>query len=270
MRSALPILLIIALVLPASAQEKTKNPIFNDLCSSTLMDVVAVTAKANTGDSEAQYEMGMATLGLAKPTPNALSKAMVWFRKAAEQGHAKAQDELGRLNFDGGDWKQAAFWLSEAAKQGNDDAQLFLGTMYEQGHGVGQDKVEALKWYRLSAKQGNPDAQVALGQMYEDGDVVQQNYLEAAKWYRRAADQFPDRGGVGVGRVQLANLYRAGRLPLNYVDAYMWFAIVGSVDDMKHASKHMTRFQIAEAQRRAREWVKTHPDTDECIQQKSQ
>jgi hypothetical protein len=49
----------------------------------------------------------------------------------------------------------------------------------------------------------------------------------------------------------------------------MWFAIIGSVEDMKHAANHMTRSQIAEAQRRAREWVKTHPHTDDCGQQKN-
>jgi uncharacterized protein len=266
MRSALPVLLVIAFTLPSSAQQRIENTINRDFCTSMLPDMVALTAKANAGDPEAQYQMGRAALGLGRPTPDEMAKASAWFEKAAEQGHAKAQDEMGRFNFgDGGDWRQAASWFSKAAEQGNDDAQFWLGTMYERGRVVGQDKAEALKWYRLSAKQGNPDAQVSLGQMYEDGDGVQQDYLEAEKWYRKAAEHFPDRGGAGVARRQLANLYRDGRLVPNYVDAYTWFAIIGSVEDMKHAANHMTRPQIAEAQRRAREWVKTHPDTDDCV-----
>ena len=265
MRSALAILLVIAFSLPTSAQQKAKNSILDDLCAATLADPVARTAKANAGDPEAQYQMGMAAFGLGRPTPDALAKATLWFRQAAEKGHAKAQDEMGRLNFgDDAHLRQAAFWFSKAAEQGNDDAQLWLGTMYENGRGVGQDKSEALKLYRLSAKQGNPDAQVSLGQMYEDGEIVPQDYLEAAKWYRKAAEHFPNLGGAGQGRNSLAELYREGRLPPDYVDGYMWFAIIGSVDDMKNAATHMTRSQIAEAQQRARDWMKAHAITEEC------
>jgi uncharacterized protein len=271
MRSVLSVLLFIAFILPISAQQKTKNTIVDDLCAARLADVVVSRRKATAGDPDAQYQMGLAALGLGKPTPEALATASVWFRKAAEQGYAKAQDQIGRLNYgDDGDWKQAAFWFNKAAEQGNDDAQLWLGTMYESGRGVGQDKTEALKWHRLSAKQGNPDAQVSLGQMYEDGEIVPQNYLEAATWYRKAAEHFPNFGGAGEGQNSLADLYRQGRLPANYVDAYMWFAIVGSIDDMKRAAKHMTRSQIAEAQGRARQWMKTHPRNDDyCPQQKN-
>lgn len=228
MRSALPVLLVIAFTFPSAAQQKIENTINRDFCASKPPDIVALTAKANAGDPEAQYQMG-------------------------------------RLNFgDGGDKRQAAVWFSKAAEQGNDDAQFWLGTMYERGGVVEQDMAAALKWYQLSAKQGNPDAQVSLGQMYEDGNGVQQDYLEAEKWYRKAAEHFPDRGGAGVARNQLANLYRDGRLVPNYVDAYMWFAIIGSVEDMKHAAKQMTSSQLAEAERRTREWVKTHPNSDSC------
>jgi TPR repeat protein len=159
----------------------------------------------------------------------------------ANAGDPEAQYQMGRLNFgDGGDKRQAAFWFGKAAEQGNDDAQFWLGTMYERGGVVEQDMAAALKWYQLSAKQGNPDAQVSLGQMYEAGNGVQQDYLEAEKWYRKAAEHFPDRGRAGVARHQLGNLYRDGHLVPNYIDAYMWFAIIGSVKDMKHTAKQMT------------------------------
>jgi hypothetical protein len=59
-------------------------------------------------------------------------------------------------------------------------------------------------------------------------------------------------------------MYRDGRLPKDYVEAYMWFAIVGSavvppdVDDMKWAARHMTKAQIAKAQRMAEDWTRRH------------
>jgi hypothetical protein len=67
--------------------------------------------------------------------------------------------------------------------------------------------------------------------------------------------------------VQLANLYRHGRLPKDDTEAYMWFAIVGSsvvpADDydMKWAAQHMTKAQIAQAQRMAEDWIKRHTAT---------
>ena len=62
-------------------------------------------------------------------------------------------------------------------------------------------------------------------------------------------------------------MYRFDRLRKDYVEAYMWATIVGSsVDptddtDMKHAAQHMTKSQIAEAQRRAEDWMRRHTHT---------
>src|SRR6266581_2184223 len=71
--------------------------------------------------------------------------------------------------------------------------------------------------------------------------------------------------GVQVeAEVQLAYLYRDGRLPKDDVQAYMWFAIVGSSvvpptdDDMKRVARHMTKAQIVQAQRMAEDWIKRH------------
>jgi hypothetical protein len=59
-------------------------------------------------------------------------------------------------------------------------------------------------------------------------------------------------------------MYRDGRLPKDDVQAYMWFAIVGSSSDpptdgqVKKVARHMTKAQIVEAQRQAQDWVKRH------------
>jgi hypothetical protein len=71
-------------------------------------------------------------------------------------------------------------------------------------------------------------------------------------------------GGVWEAEVQLAYMYRDGRLK-DKVQAYMWFAIVASTadsppdDDMKRVARHMTRAQIIQAQRLAEDWIKRHP-----------
>ena len=83
------------------------------------------------------------------------AKAVRWYRRAAEQGHANAQFNLGNMYFHGRgvpeDYTEAVRWLHLAAEQGKADAQFNLGLMYEYGAGVAQDLVRAHKWFNLAA-----------------------------------------------------------------------------------------------------------------------
>ena len=67
------------------------------------------------------------------------------------------------------DHAEALKWYRLAADQGHANAQNGLGLMYGSGHGVAQDYAEAVKWYRLAAEQGDADAQYGLGLMYTKG-----------------------------------------------------------------------------------------------------
>ena len=53
---------------------------------------------------------------------------------------------------------EAFKWYRKAAEQGYADAQYNLGNMYDKGRGVPEDKAEALKWWRKAAEQGHEDA----------------------------------------------------------------------------------------------------------------
>lgn len=80
-------------------------------------------------------------------------------RIAAHFGNAESQCALGEFYMDGingfqQDYVQAAKWLRKAAEQGHSEAQNNLGLLYSQGNGVPQDPVEAVKWYRKAAEQG--------------------------------------------------------------------------------------------------------------------
>ncbi len=50
-------------------------------------------------------------------------------------------------------------WYRRAAGQGLVLAQNNLGIMYEKGHGVPQDYVQAHKWFNLAATQGDKEAE---------------------------------------------------------------------------------------------------------------
>ncbi len=89
------------------------------------------------------------------------------------------------------DYAEAMKWYRKAAEQGLAIAQFNLGSMYYNGEGVPQDYADALQWYRKAAEQGESHAQYNLGVMYEEGRGVPQDYLQAHMWYNLAASRFP-------------------------------------------------------------------------------
>jgi S1-C subfamily serine protease len=118
--------------------------------------------------------------------------------KAAEQGDAKAQVNLG-LMYDKGevvpqDYQQAVLWYTKGAVQGNADAQANLGVMYKEGVGVPQDYQQALAWYTKAAEQGHAKAQVNLAVMYFEGQGVPQNFGLAYVWSSLAAATGDEKG----------------------------------------------------------------------------
>ncbi|MCY3593818.1 MAG: tetratricopeptide repeat protein [Bacteroidetes bacterium] len=80
-------------------------------------------------------------------------------------------------------------WWKLTAEQGHARAQKNLGVMYENGHGVPENYQEALNWYRRAAEQGDTTAQRNLGNMYDNGKGVPRNEQEAMRWYELIAEQ---------------------------------------------------------------------------------
>lgn len=80
-------------------------------------------------------------------------------------------------------------WYRKAAEQGDATAQNRLGVMYAGGQGVAKDDSESLKWYRKAAEHGNASAQTNIGNRYANGRGVPKDEDEAVKWYRKAAEQ---------------------------------------------------------------------------------
>ncbi len=54
------------------------------------------------------------------------------------------------------DCAEAVGWWRKAAEQGNAKAQYNLGLMYDNGEGVPQDYAQAHKWYNLAASRFPP------------------------------------------------------------------------------------------------------------------
>ena len=150
-------------------------------------------------------------------------QAFYWFQKAAKQGDAPAQANLGAMYQLGRgvpkNYKQAIYWLQKAAKQGNDLAQYALGRMYQLGQGVPQNDKQAFEWYQKAAKQGYAPAQYILGAMYELGQGVPKNDKQAIYWLQKAAKQ-----GDALAQSDLGAMYQLGQgVPQNDKQAFEWY-----------------------------------------------
>jgi TPR repeat protein len=94
------------------------------------------------------------------------------------------------------DYAAAMSWYRKAADQGNAPAQFNLGFMYFNGLGVPQDDAAAASWYRKAADQGDTAAQFSLGVMYLQGEGVPQDYVSARLWFNLAAAANPISAGL--------------------------------------------------------------------------
>jgi TPR repeat protein len=164
--------------------------------------------------------------------------------------------EDGLAAYERGDYATAFRLWRPLAEQGEAKAQNNLGVMYDKGLGAAQDYAEAVKWYRRAAEQGDAGAQHSLGFMYAKGHGVAQDYAEALKWYRRAAEQ-----GNARAQHNLGGMYAKGHgVAQDNVQAHKWVnlaATKGDSDSVKardFVASVMTPQQIDEAQRLAREW----------------
>ena len=84
------------------------------------------------------------------------------------------------------DHDAAAVWFRRAADQGHADAAYRLGDMYDKGQGVPQDYAQAAKLLRYAADHGHWSARRDLAVLYFYGRGVPRDYDAAATWLRRA------------------------------------------------------------------------------------
>ena len=120
-------------------------------------------------------------------------KAVKWYRKAAEQGHVRAQFYLGLICERGigserleRDREEAEKWIKKAAEHGYGPAMCWMG-YYCMGNAVTMPKDErkALGWYLRAAEAGSEEACFRLGLIYEHGLGVEPDQEKALEWYRR-------------------------------------------------------------------------------------
>lgn len=175
----------------------------------------------------------------------------------AEKGEPAAQVLAGELNrFVGDNNVEAIRWFQKAADQGDADGQFNLGYMYllTGAPGVKQDLPKALHWFKIAAKNGSGDAMAAIGGMYENGVGVARNSFKGLDWVRKGAD----RGSPGA-YAKLGGWYHSSVTPSkegipvhgDKVEAYKWYWLAANsgargrwlptVDSARHFLEKMER-----------------------------
>lgn len=151
--------------------------------------VKQLTAMAEKGDPTAQNLLGE-LYDEAKGVSQNHGVAAAWFRKAADQGNASAQYNLGFLlengfaPTDGQPWnsEEAAALFRKAAQAGHRFAQYRLGSMFLYGDGVEKNAAEGFSWLEKAARQGVVDAQNSLGMLYKNGEGTAKDPEKAYFW----------------------------------------------------------------------------------------
>jgi TPR repeat protein len=145
---------------------------------------------ANSGHRMAQFNFAQ-MLTSRDPSTRGLTRAVEYYRKAAEAGLADAQYAMAQVyRFGSGgeriDAAQSRKWLELAAAQNFDTAQIELGTLLVEGEGGTPDPKAGFSWLMRAASAGNPAAQNRVAKLYRAGVGVEPDRVTAVAWYLRA------------------------------------------------------------------------------------
>ena len=112
------------------------------------------------------------------------------------------------------DQVEAVKWYRKAAEQNYADAQNNLGLRYANGEGVAKDPVEAVKWFRKAAEQNHAKAQYNWASPTPNGEGVAKDPGGGGEMVssRKAAEQNLRQGSIRSGRLlrHMALAWRRG------------------------------------------------------------
>lgn len=163
----------------------------------TAADETALELKrrADGGDIEAQFQYGVILAGEAEL--DAPGAHLDYLMKAAEAGHAAAQNEIGNA-LELGNWgltkdiAAAIPWYEKAAAAGDSLGQFNLATYYRDGDFVEQNDQRAASLFFQSAQQGYAAAQFNFYLLAREGVGVPWNGLLAMRAQLAAGELYDD------------------------------------------------------------------------------
>lgn len=217
-RSKILLLIVLTILSISVVQAKTKCL----TAKNNKANIAACTSLADKGDANAQNTLGEIYYKEALKNKSYHTKARLLFEKAAKQGLAKAQYNLGSMYRDEfNNFPIALSWFEKAAAQGNLDAQNSIGYIYENASG-GQPP----RHYYFDENGENIDPELpdliakfvtnesslpssiyprAIYPISDYGQGVNPDINKAIEWYKMAAIQ-----GHPLAQTNLAYFYLIG------------------------------------------------------------
>ncbi|KAG0185369.1 hypothetical protein DFQ28_009473 [Apophysomyces sp. BC1034] len=160
---------------------------------------------AQKGNKTALYSLGLYYLKGIENIPKDLTRARLYFEKAARLGVPAAMSAFASLcklasipssknlspyqaQEQNEQRELAVHWFQKAASLGDAVAQRELGVLYDAGIGVIQSYERAFDFLRKAAEQNDAQATLLLGSYYQNGLAVEKNLIRAIEIYLKAAD----------------------------------------------------------------------------------
>lgn len=166
------------------------------------------------------------------------AEAILLYKKAAELGYSKASKALAFKYMTEKDYQNAVIWLRKAAEQGDAECQLYYAKnlFYENEESDPlSHQEEAYEWYKKAAEQGNRLAQYAVARSLFYGIGVKKNETTSFEWCHKAAKQ-----GLQCAQVTLSIMYGRGLgINLDDVKSEYWYRMAY---DLNSAERYKKRF----------------------------
>jgi len=116
------------------------------------------------------------------------AEAARWYERAAEAGHAGAQNQIGYFYHAGigvpVNLERSAHWFQRASASGSVVGTVNLGVAYLEGIGVPKNAEMAVQLLTEAFRKGSGTAASFLGDIYYFGEGVQADRATAENWYQ--------------------------------------------------------------------------------------
>jgi len=188
---------------PAQNTAYTSAPLRDPYLPAVYADL---ERRAYDGIGAAQHDLAALYAAGGRVRPD-YSRAVYWFRRAADAGIANAYYNLGVMAQEGlgmaKDAREAFAFYGRAARLGHPEAMYNLGLAYIEGRGTAKDNLRGISYFKKAANAGLTQAAYNLGVIYEGGSVEGHRDLKAAlEWYHVAAVEGHDEARAAIRRVE--------------------------------------------------------------------
>lgn len=211
-------------------------------CASTLENY---QSKADAGDVNSQFELGISYFYGTKDIPENKKLAIKYLTLASDNGNMEATFNLGRIYEKEGDFDKAIFFYERGVENNNLASQDNLANMYLDGRGVSKNLTKAEALYLAALSNGSKLSNRNLAVLYKED----KQYEKSIKFFKEIIFSATDEKYQTYNFKKLVSLEIMGmNFELeNYQEAYVWgsVAVLAGVFDsnIDNGMSHLEKFE---------------------------